>query len=235
MDEWRPNNVGGFQETQRLSSISTATPVDRREVRLRALAELPSLRKWRLKRDAPSIRRVIGRNRAGRAVSGIKRYGYTPDRLLVRSRQIALQRQKRLCRFGDGPVLIENALEVAPLLLALLSQNPDAPARNDEAAQVAQETQEKSIVARGPDGAVKIEVRLDRILPGAPCPLEMLERALDLAQLPRAAPLRRETGGLDLDRDPQLHQLQHVTDAAYPGRIDLEPPLRFFATKTPAP
>ena len=112
-----------------------------------------------------------------------------------------------------------------------------ALARNDEAAEIFEESDELRIAGGLGDGAMKGEILVDRRLAARDRRVDRPSARSPIARsLRRRCALGREARRLDLDRHAQLHHVQHLADRAQPVGVDAErPALHSLATKAPTP
>ena len=136
-----------------------------------------------------------------------------------------LARQRRvvgLDRAEYGAVLGLDRFQIGKLALARRGVDADTLARNDEAAEIFEDAGELRIAGGAGDRVVEGEILVDRRLAARDRRLDALQRRADRRDLRLGPALRREAGGLGLDRHAQLHHIEHFADRAQAFGIDAE-------------
>ena len=107
-------------------------------------------------------------------------------------------------------VLVLDALEIGAPLGRRVDRKPHALARNDMAAEEGEEARELRVAGRLGDGAMEGEVLGDGALAALQRPIDGAPRGADGGDLAAAGALGGKGRRLDLDREAQLHHVEHV-------------------------
>src|SRR5262245_3941795 len=122
--------------------------------------------------------------------------------------------------FGDAPMLLLNARQIAVLLGSRSQRGADAVSRDHVLPQKREKQRELRVGGGIGDGTMKGKILVDGALAAIDRGLDLGQRLHDGGDLPTLGALGGQRGGFDLDRNAQLHDVQHVANRAQAIGID---------------